>query len=334
MNGDNGQAQPQAGGSVLSSFNSWKASVPFVTRSVLLAVSVLGLLALFGLDFGDYLANQPVYTLYSFEIYRLVFSLFVDNSIISVVFMWLFFPAMGARMEQQQGSAPFAWTLLSSALAINLGFLFVCLTLAIFGMSSAMYYVCSGFWSILFTLITLDCLATPDMPRRLLCIPVDIPGMYFPFAIYAFFCLFGGFKLDLLLGIGVGFGFEKGYLDRIKPTEGYIESMEATEGNMLYTAARSNEGYIFAANASYEALNQSEQGQAQGGASQMGSVPGFSNVGGFSGATATDVTPVAEAEAFPGSGTKLSSGSGGPMNKQDVQAKRLAALQSQQREDL
>ena len=66
----------------------------------------------------------------------------------------------------------------------------------------------------------------------------------------------------------------------------------------------------------------------------MGSVPGFSNVGGFSGATATDVTPVAEAEAFPGSGTKLSSGSGGPMNKQDVQAKRLAALQSQQREDL
>lgn len=307
---------------MLSSFNAWKASVPFVTRSTLLAVTVLGILSLIGFDFEDYLANEPAYTLYYFEVYRVVLSVFVGNSIISVIFMWLFFPAMGARMEQQQGSAPFGWLLLSSAIAINLGFLAACLVLAIFGMGSAMYYTCSGFWSVLFTLITLDCLATPDMPRRLLCIPVDIPGVYFPFAIYAFFCFFGGFRLDLLLGVAVGFGFEKGYLNNIKPAEGYLEGLEGTEGSMLYSTARNNDGYIFVQNASYDPVDQSERG-----ATQMGAIPGFSNVGGFGGTAAAEATPVAEVEAFPGQGTRLSSG--GVPEKQDVHAKRLAALQAQ-----
>ena len=231
-------------------------------------------------------------------------------------------------MEQQQGSAPFGWLLISTAVAINLGFVAVCLFLAIFGMGSAMYFTCSGFWCVLFTLITLDCRATPDMPRRLLCFPFDIPGVYFPFAIYAFFCLFGGFRLDLLLGVAAGFGFEKGYLDRMKPAEGYLEGLEGTEGSVLYGVARNNDGYIFVHNASYDPVNQSEQG-----ATQMGSIPGFSNVGGFQDTATAQATPVAEVEIFPGHGTKLNSG-GAPASKQDMQAKRLAALQTHERTEV
>ena len=76
MNSGDGE-QGSAGGSMLSSYNAWKASVPFVTRTVLLTVTVLGILSLIGFDFGDYLANQPAYTLYYFEVYRVVLSVFV-----------------------------------------------------------------------------------------------------------------------------------------------------------------------------------------------------------------------------------------------------------------
>jgi membrane associated rhomboid family serine protease len=306
-----------------------------MTRTILLAVTVLGILSLIGLDFGDYLANEPAYTVGSFEIYRIVLSVFVDNSIISVVFMWLFFPAMGARMEQQMGTASFGWLLLSSAIAINVGFLVVCLFLAMFGMSSAMHYICSGFWSVLFTLISLDCLATPDMPRRLLCIPVDIPGQYFPFAIYAFFCFFGGFRLDLLLGIGVGYGYSHGYLDRLKPTEGYLEGLEACEGGIIYNTARNNEGYIFVQNASYDpvAMGMGSDGggnSAQNQQNNSGMPGGFSNMGGFGGGGGA--APVAEAvpvDAFPGQGAKLSNVGVQSVSKQEVKAQRLAALAGQ-----
>lgn len=325
------------GGSVLSTYNSWAAGVPFVTRSTLVSISVIGILSLFGLDFSDYLANIPYFTLYRFEIYRILTSVFMNNSIISVVFMWLFFPAMGSRMEQQQGSAAFGWLIYASAIAINLAFVAICVVGSMFD-GRVMLAECSGFWSVLFTLITLDCLAMPDQPRRLLCIPVDIPGTYFPLALFAFFSFFGGFRLDLALGIAAGFGYKEGYLEKLKPTEGYLEGLEGEEGSILYNTARNYDGYIFVQNASYDPLPMGGQQGAQ--APGPSSIPGFSNMAGFGGqggdqATEATAVPVVEAEAFPGQGTKLSGGgsgawgAGGSLSKEDAKARRLAALEQQ-----
>ena len=326
---DQQTAAPSAGGSVLSSYNAWAAGVPFVTRSTLIAISIIGILTFVGLDFSDYLANVPYYTLYYFEIYRILTSIFMSNSIISVVFMWLFFPAMGARMEQQMGSAAFGWMLYASAIAINVVFVALCLVGSMFD-KHAMLAECSGFWSVLFTLITLDCLAMPDQPRRLLCIPVDIPGTYFPFALYAFFCFFGDFRLDLALGIAVGFARKEGYLDKLNPADGYLEGLEGNEGGILYNTAHNNEGYIFVQNASYEPVGQApEQAGAQ-------AIPGFSNMAGFGGAGGQPIAATAvpvEAEAFPGQGSKLSGGGwggGSTLSKDEAKARRLAALEQQQ----
>ena len=135
-------------------------------------------LDLVGLDFSDYLANVPYYTLYYFEIYRILTSIFMSNSIISGSLCGSF-SGYGSAYEQQMGSAAFGWMLYASAIAINVVFVALCLVGSMFD-KHAMLAECSGFWSVLFTLITLDCLAMPDQPRRLLCIPVDIPGTYFP----------------------------------------------------------------------------------------------------------------------------------------------------------
>ena len=343
MQGRNDQHEERnssPGGSILSSYNSWAAGVPFVTRSTLVSISVIGILSLFGLDFSDYLANVPYFTLYRFEIYRILTSVFMNNSIISVIFMWLFFPAMGARMEQQQGSATFGWLLYASAIAINLAFVAICFVGSMF-YGGVILAECSGFWSVLFTLITLDCLAMPDQPRRLLCIPVDIPGPYFPLALFAFFSFFGGFRLDLALGIAVGFGYKEGYLEKLKPADGYLRRTRGQEGSILYNAARNYDGYIFVQNASYDPMPHEASG---GSAPALGSstIPSFSNITGFGGqgggqqAAEATAVPVAEVEAFPGRGTKLAGDGGGwgidggTVSKEDAKARRLAALEQQQ----
>lgn len=158
MNNSTGPQGDQAGqgNSLLSSYTAWAAGIPWVTRISLITISVLSILSLIGMDFTLYLSNMPYFTLYNFEIYRILLSIFVDNSIISTVFMWLFFPAMGKKMECTLGSTGFLILLYSTAIATNLIFIVLCLVFAwVLGMPEAMMWSCSGFWIPLFTLITL-----------------------------------------------------------------------------------------------------------------------------------------------------------------------------------
>lgn len=76
----------------------------------------------------------------------------------------------------------------------------------------------------------------PDTPRRFLCFPIDIPSKFFPVVLYAFFCLFSGFQLDLAVSMLVGYASSRGLLDKIKPSLATLQNME-TNG-VLASCAR------------------------------------------------------------------------------------------------
>lgn len=75
---------------------------------------------------------------------------------------------------------------------------------------------CSGFWPVIFSLIVTECMTSPELPRSLLCIPVQIPSKFYPLVLYLFFCLFTGPQLDLACAIGVGYLHSNGFLDKLK----------------------------------------------------------------------------------------------------------------------
>ena len=69
-------------------------------------------------------------------------------------------------------------------------------------------------------LIVIECLESPDGHRRLFFLPTPIPTKYYPLALFALFTMFGGFNLGMALSMAVGFAYQKGYLDMIKPNSG------------------------------------------------------------------------------------------------------------------
>ena len=75
-------------------------------------------------------------------------------------------------------------------------------------------------------------------------VPVDIPSKYFPFIMYALFSLFTGPELGFAIAIGVGLMYQKGYLNRLKLTSYYLESMEGSTGT-LHSISRSR-GWVLA----------------------------------------------------------------------------------------
>jgi hypothetical protein len=96
-------------------------------------------------------------------------------------------------------------------------------------------------------------------------IPVDIPSKYFPLIMYGIFCLLDGPKLDFFIAMGVGFVYQKGYLDKTKCTSTYLDSLEAPTG-MLHSISRSRGWILNGAAAGHEAWIAQNSGAAGGGA--------------------------------------------------------------------
>jgi membrane associated rhomboid family serine protease len=259
-------------------------------------------------DASLYLANIPSFTL-PFEPYRLILSPFVGGSLMTVIFLMLFFPSMATRMEHNIGSNDFCVLVATISLLINLSFLVACYALYILmgGAPAALFYTCQGFWPLTFSLIATDCLQGPDMPRRLLFIPYDIPAKYFPLALYAFFMIFSGPQLDDLIGLGLGYA--DGY--------GRLEPAKKLLSGIMPTQPPSWAGWSNGGGAPTDALPQM-------GWSPLAQNDNSSSTGGVGSAAAT---AAAVPDPFAGSGRTLgTSNHSSATDKDAVNAARLAKL--------
>ena len=318
--------QPGATNQLLSSYKAWTEKTGYMTRTITITVGVLSLLSLFGMDFTMYLSNIPAFSVFHFEIYRLVLSPFVNNSIITFIIMLLFFPTMGTQMEQAMGSAAFGGLFLSLTLCTNLAFAFICTFLSFFGMPEALLSECAGFWVQLFSIITIDCMKNPDQVRRLMCIPFDIPSMYFPLALYAFFSLFGGVQLSFGVAILVGYAWSKGVLDKFKFTDNYCESLEDT-GGFFYNIARNSTGWIFTIRSDGTSSGNNTGGYSMVSMNDSSHGNSMGSFGGASTSNTGNTAPTKPGEQFPGRGN--TAGGSRAIAVDEMKERRLAALAAQ-----
>jgi hypothetical protein len=127
----------------------------------------------------------------------------------------------------------------------------------------------------------------------MLFIPVDIPSKYMPLAMYALFCLFGGPQLSYAVAILVGYAQVQGYLDRYRPSSGFLEELEAADGSLH--GVRQGKGYVPAGASGHDAwipvnAEASWAGPGDASASTHGHQDAHPAMGGRSGIQATTAT--------------------------------------------
>jgi uncharacterized membrane protein YgcG len=285
------QPQPQNSNPALQFYQKWSEKTPFVTRTFVIATVVEYIIS-FVLPLENYLGNVPKYTILHYEIYRVLLSPMVGNSLLMLVFFLMSFPTMGSRMELGMGSGTYASVLATISLGTNIAFVLVCYLLYLMGTTSAMYMGCMGSWTMLFALITIECLQVPDAPRRMLFIPVDIPSKYMPLIMYALFCLFSGPQVSYAVSMGMGWLYVQGHLDRFKPSSYALEEAEAS-GGLLHQVSR-NPGWVLSGAAlghdAWVPVNQAGASWAGGGGgSGAGGAMGGGTDGGAGGESAQRV---------------------------------------------
>mmetsp|Transcript_10678 Transcript_10678/g.29448 ORF Transcript_10678/g.29448 Transcript_10678/m.29448 type:complete len:332 (-) Transcript_10678:1098-2093(-) len=210
---------------ILDAYESFCNDTPWVTRNVMISQCATWFLS-FLFDPIYPLANIPYFTLFRFEIYRLLFSPFICTSFFSLIFIYMGFVENGRRLEQSCGSTTFAFLLLALGVGVNCAFLLLTVLLSILTNHAApLHWQSHGIWMLLFGVIEVECAKAPAGSKRNI-FGFMLPTMYYALTIFAIFSVLGGFQLSYLLSIGVGYLYGKGYLDRYLPEPSTLKRYE------------------------------------------------------------------------------------------------------------
>ena len=177
-----------------------------ITRYILICQAITWILSFF-IDFSFAIANNTHYTIFRFELYRIVLSPFVCTSLMSLVFAYISFVDNGRRLEFSMGSTAFAALLLTIAVVTNLLFLVVCgILYALSGNRGYLFSPSIGIWIILFAVIAIECAKAPQNSMRKLFF-FNVPTIYYPLALLCLFSIFGGFQISYVISMAVGYAY-------------------------------------------------------------------------------------------------------------------------------
>lgn len=323
--------EPPQPNPVLTAYESFVRDTPLVTRYTLTTLFLSYVLSFF-FDPTFALANIPRFTIFNFEIYRVVFSPLVCTNILSLLFAYISFLDNGKRLEHSMGSTAFAWLMLSLAFYTNISFLLICFLLyGLVGEEGFLHMNSYGIWIILLALIAIECCKAPQGSQRRLFF-FTVPTLYYPLALFALFSLFGGFHLAYLLSIGVGYAYGHGHLDRFKVSESRFKQWEDTT---LANFTRREGWVVGQAATGSNAWNNVGEGGGRGGF-QLFSPPGrqedaaSSSGGGPTGAVRTPAEPVQPA-GFPKVSGRVLGGTGTSRRQTSSAEARAARLEAIER---
>lgn len=204
----------------------WRSRTPLLCR--LLAQTIcLSYILSWLVDLSPLFACVPSQTLYKFELYRLVLSPLVGNSLLSALFASITIgDGVGPRLERSVGTASFSALVLMAVICINVSFVLLCFGAAAGGSLEPLEFVSSGVWGPLLCLVAVESLSAPEATRRLLFLPIEIPRLYYPLALSGLFMLLSGLQLDLCLGVALGYAEHYGYLEPLRPSTAMVSRLE------------------------------------------------------------------------------------------------------------
>ena len=193
-------------------FDSYQRETPMITRSMTTTHAIAYFVNIF-FDLRLGLGNVPVFTVYKFEIYRILTSLFICTGFIPLILAYFSFLPTGKRLEYSMGSTDFFCILMTIGVMTNI--MYVCLAFLLDYLLGNQHWLAIpsfGLWNIMFGVISLECTKAPRNSVRKFFI-WTIPTLYYPVALLISFSFLGGFSLAHLISVSIGFGFGYGYLD-------------------------------------------------------------------------------------------------------------------------
>ncbi|KAL9183704.1 hypothetical protein ACHAXT_004560 [Thalassiosira profunda] len=294
---DGASGGPPQPNPVATALEGYQRDTPLITRYVLNSI-VVSFAFSFVFSPAYLLANIPIYTVFKFQLYRILTSPLICSDALSLFFAFYAFMNHAVKLEQSMGSSMFAVLFFTLTIATNV--LFLVLSILLWGLTNSESYLASasmGIWTVLLGIIAVECSeAPPEMKRRLFFL--EVPVLYYPLVLLALFSMFAGIKLAYVLGVAVGYAYGNGKMDRWKVKVETVRKWENRDQGGCLSGFVQRAGFVTIGSASGP------------NAWQIGSGGGGGNDGGGPAPVRAPADPAASSTpSFPSSGGRSLGGS-------------------------
>uniref|UniRef100_A0A7S0RBT6 Derlin n=1 Tax=Pyramimonas obovata TaxID=1411642 RepID=A0A7S0RBT6_9CHLO len=249
-------------------------TVPLATRSIMVTITTVFVLSPFFPATLEAVSACPYYILFRLQIYRLLLSGFVSDSILGLLLGLLLIYRYGLLLEQEKGSLHFGYLCAKLIVLINA---LICVAVLFLSplnplLLSPTYASRGGTFPLLLALITIQTQRSPN-PRTSFMGFFTVPTEYFPLLLLAIFVLLGGSLVETAAAVGIGYAQHYGYLARTEPAFSTLANIESSS---YMRSVVNRRGYIntSAAGVSLPLTNQ----QADGSRTEHGGMSALRNL--------------------------------------------------------
>ena len=226
-------------------------TMPFFIKIVILSTIILYLLNLFIPYIALFLSDIPYFTVFYFQIWRLITTPFMTTNILSIIFSLIFWFKEAVKLERDLGTVKYMLIFFMNTLCIQILFCLITSLISLIIQDTILMKIKvtkqgvrnEGLWPILMCDLTLLCLNNPEEPMRFFLFPCIIKAKYYPLVLFLIFTIISGFYIDFEVMCAIGFGFLYHYYlkNRLKITNNFAMKVE---NNFLFRWMKNKKGFV------------------------------------------------------------------------------------------
>jgi len=190
-------------------------SIPLFIKIILCITIILYLLNPFIPFISWIFANIPYYTIIYLNIWRLITTPFITTNILSIIFSIFFWYKEAVKIEKEIGTVKYMLVFLINSFFIQIIYTAVSFLLWLIMRSTSILKLKitdsgirnDGLWPILLCDLTLLCLSNPEKLQKFYFFRFSLKAKYYPLVLLAIFTIISGFRIDLEILCGIGYGF-------------------------------------------------------------------------------------------------------------------------------
>ena len=192
--------------------------IPLFIKIISFSSIIFYILILLFKSISFYLSNIPLYTVYHFQLWRILTSFLINTNIFNVILGLIFWVREGSSMEARLGTLRYIIIFLQNNILIQILYSLIITLISLIirnkkFMEKKVIYEDDiiltikncGLWPNIICELTLLCISNPNTKVNFLFIPYNFSAKYYPFILFIIFCIVNTYNynndIEVLVGI-------------------------------------------------------------------------------------------------------------------------------------
>ena len=186
-------------------------NIPLFIKCYFIITIVLYILNLKLTFISYFFINVPYYTIFKFQIWRLITSVFITTNIFQIILAFFVWVKYASLLETSLGTIKYTLIFLLNTFCIQVFNIVIYSFFSLLNKKSFNSGIKSkknsGLWGIVMCEMTLLCVSNPESPMKLLLIPYTVKAKIYPIILVLMFILVNYLEIDVEIISGVIYGF-------------------------------------------------------------------------------------------------------------------------------